>query len=669
MGNIINIGLFGHNKSGKTVLAEALLFQAKAIDRMGDINAGTTTLDYDEEAIKRQMSVNVSIGFCEWNKKKIYLVDSPGYMDFIGEQLSALEACDIALVNISADEGVEVGTERLWELIKGKKLPAMAFVNKLDLPEINLNKLWQEMEDCFRRRMVFVTYPVFESNKLSGVTNVLQDEKVQSEIRQKTMDSLAELDDTLMEKYLETGQLTQEEITILLKKGMREEKIIPVLCGSATNQIGIEQLLDFLTTHFPASDELPAFTGRGPDGEEVKRERNAEQPLSGIIFKTISDPFVGRLSYLKVRSGRLVANSTLFNSSKGVKERLGNLLRLQGKKQEPVSEALPGEIVAVAKLAESRTFDSFCDSNGVIVYPVPTVPEGAVSYSITPKIKGTEDKLGNAIGRISEEDPTIRVFRDTETGETILSGMGDVHLDVTISRFKSRYGVEVEKGIPKIAYKETITIPAQGEGKHKKQTGGRGQYGHCFVKVEPLPRGAGYEFVDEIVGGAIPRNFIPSVEKGVREGLMRGVLARYPIVDIRVRLYDGSYHVVDSSDIAFQLAGILAVQKAVAEAKPILLEPIVNVEIRVPQEFVGDVIGSINAKRGRVLDMSGTGSTQTIKAQIPLAEMASYTSEIRSITSGKGSYTMAFSHYEVVPSHLAEKIIEERRREREEKAG
>ncbi|HPP13029.1 MAG TPA: elongation factor G, partial [bacterium] len=452
------------------------------------------------------------------------------------------------------------------------------------------------------------------------------------------------------------------------KKGILEGKVMPVLCGSALNSIGVEELLDFISRYLPGSEELPPVAGQAPGGEPLVRERSSEQPLSGVIFKTISDPFVGRLSYLKVRSGKLVANNALFNSSRNVKERLGNLLRLQGKKQETVTEALPGEVVAVAKLMESRTFDTFSDPGAAIIYPVPAIPEGAVSYSITPKVKGTEDKLGNAIGRITEEDPTIKVFRDPETGETILSGMGDVHLDVTINKFKNRYGVEVEKGIPKIAYKETITVAAQGEGKHKKQTGGRGQYGHCFVKVEPLPRGAGYEFVDEIVGGAIPRNFIPSVEKGVREGLQRGVLARYPIVDIRVRLYDGSYHVVDSSDIAFQLAGILAVQKAVSEARPILLEPIVNVEVRVPQEFVGDIIGSINAKRGRVLDMSGTGSTQVIKAQVPLAEMSGYTSEIRSITSGKGSYVMAFSHYEVVPSNLAEKIIEERRKEREAKA-
>ncbi|MCM8769482.1 MAG: elongation factor G [Candidatus Omnitrophica bacterium] len=668
MGDIFNVGFFGHNKSGKTVLGESILFKAKAIERMGDINAGTTTFDYDEEAVRRQMSVNLSLGFCQWQNKTIYLVDCPGYMDFVGEQLGAVEAVDVAIINVAANSGVEVGTERIWEVIQKKKVPAIVFVNKLDLPEINLNNLWAEMEKCFGVRLVFVTYPVLQENQLKGVSRVLESEPTGEEYRQKSMDSLAEIDDTLMEKYLETGQLSREEISSLMKQGLRERRIMPVLCGSAINLIGIEELLDFIVSFLPSSEEMPEFAARTPEGEAVTRKPSRDEPLSGMIVKTISDPFVGRLSYLRVRSGKLQANSTLFNVTRGVKERVGNLLRLQGKKQEPVPEAYPGEVVAVAKLMESRTFDTFCDPGAPIVYAAPAIPEAAVSYSIAPKVKGTEDKLGNAIGRITEEDPTIKVFRDPETGETIISGMGDVHLDVTINKFKNRYGVEVEKGIPKIAYKETITTSAQGEGKHKKQTGGRGQYGHCFVKVEPLPRGAGYEFVDEIVGGAIPRNFIPSVEKGVREGLLRGVLARYPIVDIRVRLYDGSYHVVDSSDIAFQLAGILAVQKAVQEAKPILLEPIVNVEVRVPQEFVGDIIGSINAKRGRVLDMSASGNTQIVKAQVPLAEMSGYTSEIRSITSGKGSYLMAFSHYEEVPAHLAERIIDQRRREREEKA-
>ncbi|RKY31800.1 MAG: elongation factor G, partial [Candidatus Omnitrophota bacterium] len=432
------------------------------------------------------------------------------------------------------------------------------------------------------------------------------------------------------------------------------------------NQIGIEELLDFIINFMPSSDELPPLKGKNSNGEEIERERKADGPLSGIVFKTIFDPFIGRVSYLRIFSGKLLSNSVLFNSTKNKKERIGQLLKLIGKKQEPVSEAIAGEFVAIPKIS-AETFDTFSDPNDVIIYPPPTLPEGALSLSIAPKVKGTEDKLGNAIGRILEEDPTIKIFRDNETGETIISGMGELHLDVTINKFKNKFGVEVKKGIPKIAYKETITKSANAEGKYKRQTGGRGQYGHCFIKVEPLPRGAGFEFVDKIVGGVIPRNFIPSVEKGVRQAMQKGVLANYPIVDIKVTLYDGSYHPVDSSDIAFQIAGSMALQKAVKEAGLILLEPIVNVEIRVPQEFVGDIIGSINAKRGKVLDMIPSGSTHIIKAQVPLAEMANYTTELRSITSGRGSYTMEFSHYQEVPPHIAQKIIEERKKEKEGK--
>jgi len=665
MGTILTCGIFGHNKCGKTTLGEAMLFASGAIERMGDVARGTTVFDYDDEEIRRQMSISLAVGSCSWSGKRVVLVDSPGYMDFVGEEIAALAAVDVALLVVSADGGVEVGTEKVWERASKRKMPVVVFVNKVDLPNLNVAQTLQNIREFFGKKAVLVTAPVVEGEKLAGVRQLLGPEGASD---QEFLDTLAELDDAVMERYLETGTLEQGEIARLLKKGILEGMVVPVLCGSAASAVGVKELLDFMAAYLPTTDELPPAAGRDRNGQEIVRERSADAPMSAFIFKSVSDPFVGRLSYLRIISGKLSSNSQVYNATREVRERVGQLMRPLGKKQEPVSEALPGEIVAVAKLAESGTFDTLCDQSSPIVYEKPAVPEGAVSVSIVPKVKGTEDKLGNAIGRISEEDPTIRVFRDNETAETILSGMGDVHLDVTINKFKVRFGVEVEKGVPKIAYKETITAKAEGEGKHKKQTGGRGQYGHCFVKVEPLPRGAGFEFVDEIVGGAIPRNFIPSVEKGVREAMQRGVLAGYPIVDIRVRLYDGSYHVVDSSDIAFQLAGILALQKAVAEARPILLEPIMNVEVRVPQEFVGDIIGTINAKRGRVLDMLVHGNTQVVKAQVPLAEMANYTSEVRSITSGRGSYEMTFSHYETVPAHIAEKVIAERRREKEAKA-
>lgn len=671
MGKILTVGLFGSTKSGKTVLGESMLYKTGMITRMGEINQGNTTFDFDEEEKTRLISINLSVGYIKKNNDIIYLIDVPGYIDFVGEQISGIEASEVAILNISAAEGIEIGTEKIWEMINKKNLPVIIFINKMDIPELNYRKTIDEIFSFFGNKAVLVNYPVFEGAQFKGVKNIFSEDDTSkgefSEFFHKSMDTLAELDDAIMEKYLEGEKLTKEEIISSLKKGISERVIFPVLFGSGLNQLGIEDLVDFIYTFVPSTEEFFPLKFKNQEGQEVIIERKETQPFTGIIFKTIFDPFAGRLSYIKVLSGKLSSNSQFLNSTKSIKERVGQLFRMQGRKQEPVEVAYPGEIVTAAKL-NSQTFDTICDLNANVILEKPHIPEGAVSYSITPKIKGTEDKLGNAIGRIVEEDLTIRIFRDEETGETIISGMGDLHIDITVNKFKNKFGVEVEKGIPKIAYKETITTTANAEGKFKRQTGGRGQYGHCFIKIEPLPRGAGFEFVDQIVGGAIPRNFIPSVEKGVRDAMKKGVLANYPIVDIRVILYDGSYHVVDSSDIAFQIAGSMALQKAVNEAKPVLLEPIVNVEIRVPSENVGDVIGTINSKRGKVLDMISSSNFQIVKAQVPLAEMSNYTNELRSITSGKGTYTMEFSHYEEVPSHIAAKIIEQRKKEKEGKS-
>ncbi|MGB9641583.1 MAG: elongation factor G [Candidatus Ratteibacteria bacterium] len=662
MASVYNFGLFGHSRSGKTILAEAILFKAGVIDRMGDINQGNTTMDYEDEEKRRLMSTNLAVAHFQWRKAICHMVDCPGYMDFVGEQISCVESVDVGIINIAADSGIEVGTEKAWEMLKNRKLPVMIFINKLDAEQADFPSVLKQINDWIGKKAVCVTAPVFSGNKIQSVVNLLdpsnQEKQEFQTLVQNLLDSVAEIDDALMEKYLGGEKLTKEEITSTIKKGIMESSIIPVCCGSGLNQIGVEQMLDFIVSYLPSSSELPPLKAKNQKGEEIEVKRGESEPLSGIVFKTYNDPFMGRISYLKVRSGTLVSNTGFYNATSGSKERVGQLFKLRGKKQELVAEAFSGEIVAVAKLTGFKTFDSFSDPNFPVVYPVPSIPEAAVSFSLAPKVKGTEDKLGAAISKIMDEDPTIKVFRDTETNETIISGMGDVHLDVVIGKFKEKFGVEVIRGTPKIAYKETITTSASAEGKHKKQTGGRGQYGHCFLRVEPLPRGAGFEFVDEIFGGAIPRQYIPSVEKGVREAMSKGVLAGYPIVDIKVTVYDGSYHVVDSSDIAFQLAGILALQKAVAEAKPVLLEPIMNVEVSVPQEFVGDVMGTINAKRGRVLEMTTHGNSQVIRAQVPLAEMSNYATELRSLTSGRGTFVMSFSHYEEVPPHLAEKIIE-----------
>lgn len=671
MGSIYNLGIFGGNKTGKTMLSEAMLYSTGMLDRMGAVSEGNTTMDYDEEEIKRQMSINLSAGYIKGGKNKImYIMDTPGYMDFIGEQIAGVEASDNAVLNISADEGVSSGSEKLWELISGKKKPLVIFINKLDIPDISFDKLWDEMESSFGKKLLLVTCPLYDNGKLAGIANLLDRKQADNPSFQKyvqrSMDVIAELDDALMEKYLEGQEIPVEEISKYIKRGVIDGRVIPVLSGSAMSQTGIKEFTQFIFDYMPASEEMSPLKASAADEQEKEVARNEEQPLLGIVVKTVFDPFAGKLSYLRVFSGKLKSNSQFLNVTKNTKERVGQLLRMQGKKQEPVPEALPGEVVAVAKLSSAEAFDIFSEQGNHLTLAVTRPPEGAVSYSIKPKVKGTEDKLGNAINRIAEEDPTIKVFRDDETGETIIAGMGDLHIDIAINKFKNKFGVEVDKGIPKIAYKETITSPADAEGKHKKQTGGRGQYGHCYIKVEPLPRGGGFEFVDEVVGGSIPRQFIPSVEKGIKEGMKKGGLAYYPVVDIRVRLYDGTYHTVDSSDIAFQLAGILALQKALQQGNPILLEPIVNVEIRVPQDFVGDVIGTVNAKRGRVLDMLSSGKTQVVKSQVPLAEMANYTNELRSMTSGQGTYTMLFSHYEVVPAHIAQKIVDERKKEKEQ---
>ncbi|MCX7705407.1 MAG: elongation factor G [bacterium] len=670
MGSVYNFGLFGHSRSGKTVLAESILFCSGAIERMGDINQGNTTMDYEEEEKRRLMSTNLAVAHFQWKKMTCYIVDVPGYMDFIGEQISAAEAVDIGILNIAADSGVEVGTEKSWHLLSEKKVPIIIFINKLDAEQADFNSTLKQVNEYFGKRAVCVIAPILSGNRIQSVVNLLDpanQKKPEFEgLVQNLLDSIAEVDDVVMEKYLSGESLTSEEIASSLRKGILSGTVIPICCGSGLGRIGIEQLLDFITNYLPSSSEMPSLKAKNDRGEDIEVQRGENANLSGIVFKTYNDPFMGRISYLRVRSGRLVSNTGFYNASQSSKERIGQLFRLRGKKQELVAEAVSGEIVAVAKLTSFKTFDSFSDVSLPVIYPVPSIPEAAVSFSLAPKVKGTEDKLGAAISKIMDEDPSIKVFRDTETNETIISGMGDVHLDVVMNKFKDKFGVEVIKGTPKIAYKETITTTASAEGKHKKQTGGRGQYGHCFLRVEPLPRGAGFEFVDEIFGGAIPRQYVPSVEKGVKEAMSKGVLAGYPIVDIKVTVYDGSYHVVDSSDIAFQIAGILALQKAVQEAKPVLLEPIMNVEVSVPQEFVGDVMGTINAKRGRVLEMTTHGTNQVIKALVPLAEMSNYSTELRSLTSGRGTFVMSFSHYEEVPPHLAERIIEAKKMKKEE---
>ncbi len=634
---------------------------------MGDINQGNTTFDYEDEEKRRLMSVNLAISSFTWNKFSCCLVDVPGYMDFVGEQISASVAVDCAVLNIAADNGVEVGTEKAYTQLLDRKIPFAIFLNKCDTDH-DFEKIWGNVCEWLGNKPVLFTFPEKKDGKIEKILNLFDadpSDPLVGKYVSHLLDSIAEVDDSLMEKYLEGEPLTREEKVVAFKKGIVEGAIVPVLCGSGISSLGVSELLDCMVEYFPSAIEMSPMGAKDSKGEDIEVVREETGPCSGIVFKTHFDPFMGRISYLKVLTGKLTANFSCMNASQGTKERIGQLFRFKGKKQEPATEAGPGEIVGVAKLSGFNTFETFCDPSQVLLYSLPSVPEAALSFSLSPKVKGTEDKLGNAIAKISEEDCTVKVFRDNDTGETIIAGMGDVHLDVTLNKFKEKFGVEVVKGIPRIAYKETITKRADADTKFKRQTGGHGQYGHAVIIIEPLPRGSGFEFSDEVVGGAIPRQYIPSVEKGVKDAMSKGVLAGYPVVDIRVRLTDGSYHPVDSSDIAFQVAGAMALQKAVSAGNPVLLEPIMNVEVTVPQEFTGDIIGTVNAKRGRVLDMVAHGASQIVKAQIPLSEISNYATELRSLTSGRGAYSLQLAHYEEVPNHLAEKVLSARKAEKE----
>ncbi|MFH1902583.1 MAG: elongation factor G [Candidatus Omnitrophota bacterium] len=633
MRRIRNIGFFGQGKSGKTTLIEALLLKAEAINRAGSIADGNTTMDFDSEEVKRQLSVNLALGHLDWKGVRVNLIDTPGYADFCGEAISGAVAADFAVITVPADSGPAVGTEHAWKLVSSLSLPTVFFVTKTDLKPDAAEELATKLSQKWQVRIV----PASNQQALAEVA--------------------AETDEATLSKYLEEGALSPEEFKSGLKKAIVDRQVFPLFAGSATKGDGLTELLDFTVDFLPEYSELPPIPFQG-EGLCVRSDSN---PLFLRIFKTTSDPHVGRLSYFKVESGILSHNSTLLNINHSEKERLGQFFFIQGKKQEPMEKGEPGDILGVAKLNYTHIGDTISVSGQTKSFPALSFPHSAISVSLSPKEKGNEDKLGVAFNRILEEDPTIKIHRDAETGETILSGIGELQLDVWVSRLAKRFGVEVVKGVPRIAYRETVTASASGQGKFKRQAGGHGQYGDCWLKIEHLPRGKGFEFVDAVVGGAIPRQYIPSVEKGVRESMTKGVLANYPMTDIRVTLYDGTFHPVDSSDIAFQLAGSLALKKVAAEAKSALLEPIMNVEVIVPKDYVGDIIGDINGRRGKVLSMDTADvDNQRVVAQLPLAEMANYATSLRSLTSGQASYQTNFSHYEFVPYHISEKIIKER---------
>jgi elongation factor G len=665
-----NISIVGSGSTGKTQLAEAILFSAKAIDRLGTVESGNTVCDYNPDEIERKISINSAIAFCEWKDKKINIIDTPGYADFVGELMGALSVVETSIINVCAVNGVEVGTEKSWEYVHKSEKTPMIFINRIDKENANFDKVVKSLKEKLTPNVAPISIPIGSGNGFSGVIDlignkaIVEEKEVEipeqmiakaKEYREKLVEIIACSEDTLIEKYLEGQELSPEEARGALKKGIIEHKIVPVLCGSGLRNIGIGQLLDFLAQYTPSPIEIEG---------EIKIDPNG--PFSALVFKTFSEPHLGIINYLKIYSGKISTGSDVINNTKGSSERLGQIAFVRGKTRIEVKETEAGDIVAVVKLKDTGTNDVLCDPKNKVSLPKISFPEPVVEMAVYPKSKGEEEKIANALSTAIREDPTLKFELNRETKEMILSGLGNLQLEVMSKRVKARYGVEVELRKPKIAYKETIHGTGDVQGKYKRQSGGRGQYGDCWIKTEPLERGKGFEFVNKIFGGAIPSQYIPAVEKGIKQSMERGVIAGYPVVDIRVILYDGSFHEVDSSNLAFEIAGSMALRKGVEQAQPFVLERIMEVEVIVPEEFMGSVMGDLNSRRGRVLGISGQGKKQVIKALIPQGEMFNYATDLRSLTKGTGEHKVKFSHYEETPPNVSQPLIEAYQKAKEE---
>lgn len=648
--------LSGHAQSGKTSLAEVIAFKCGSTTRLGKIDDGTTISDYEEDERERKSSINLSVLHGEYRENFLQFIDIPGYLDFIGELISASRAVDFAVIVIDGTCGVEVGTEKAWDILRKENIPCLFFINKLDKENTNFDKALQDIKDNLTKNAVPVT--VFKDGKIN---DVLKDKN--SPYYSQLAESVAESDDVLLEKYLETAGLEDKELRPALKKAIFNAQIFPVLSGVSTEGAGIEEFLNFILEEMPSVADRQGRKAKKGE-QEVDIEYKIDAPLRAQVFKTIIDPFVGQLSIFRVFSGKLCANSQVFNVTKESKEKIGQVYLLQGKQQINQEAIYAGEIGAVAKLKDTASLDVFCDSQVSLDFGSLDFPAPAYSASVKPKTRQDEEKISTALSRLSVEDPTCQVSRDPQTKELIVSGMGELHITVIIERMKRKYGANVDLGTPKVPYRETVTKSVKVQGRYKKQSGGRGQYGDCWLDVEPLERGKKFEFVNKVVGGAIPRNFIPSVEKGVVKAMQEGVVAGFPVVDVRVSLFDGSYHPVDSSDIAFQIAGSMALKKALEQAGSVVLEPVMSVQISVPGEFMGQITGDINSRRGRVLGVDVKGKNEVVKASIPLSEMFKYASDLRSVTAGRGSYVMSFSHYDIVSGRVAQNIIDKAKQEK-----
>ncbi|MDD5007731.1 MAG: elongation factor G [Syntrophorhabdaceae bacterium] len=687
---IRNIGIFSHGGEGKTSIVEAMLFLAGENNRLGKVDDGTSLMDYEPEEVERKITISSSLACFEWAKHKINMLDTPGDDNFISDAKLCMRVVDGAIIVVSAVSSVKVQTEKVWQYANEFSIPVSVFVNKIDRERADFERTVEDIRKNFTdKNCLIVQLPMGKEEDFKGVVDLLtmkayvykddmsggfeiteipgEYEGEAKKHREKLVEIAIEMEDEVMERYLNGEEVKDEEVERCLRAAIWAGKIVPIMCGSAAKNIGIQVLLDSLVKYFPPPTFKKEVEGIDPKtGSTVKREMTADKPFSALVFKTITDPFAGKLTLFRVYSGEIHPDMTVLDISKDEKERIGQVFSLVGKKQKPAGFASAGDIAVVAKLKEVGTGDTICDEKAPIKYEPVALPNPLISFSLHPKAKGDEDKLNTSLARLIEEDQTIRYSREEQTKEFILSGMGQVHIEVVVERMKRKFGVEVELREPKVPYKETIKGTTKVQGKYKKQSGGKGQYGDTWLELGPLPRGAGFEFVDKIVGGAIPRQYIPAVEKGIVEAMTQGMLAGFPVTDFRVTLYDGSYHDVDSSEMAFKIAASMGFKKGMEQAQSTLLEPIMKMEIIVPDDNMGDVMGDMNSRRGKIIGVETKGSNQVVKAAVPMAEVLKYAPDLRSMTGGRGTFTMEFSHYEEVPAHIAPKIIEAARKEKEQ---
>ena len=681
-----NIAFVAHGGAGKTSLAEVMLFNTGVTNRLGRVDDENTLMDFEPEELKRHISLSSAFHQYSWKKHTISLIDTPGDQNFFSDTRLCMQAADGTVVVIDAVDGVKVQTEQAWDFIDEFNLPSVIFINKLDRERSDFFRTFKDAEKCFKPKPIITQLPIGSEAGFKGVIDLISmkaftydtkgkatkidipndmQDQVEEE-REVLVENVIESDDKLLERYLDGESLSDDEIINVLRKGTLTRAFVPVLCGSATKNIGIDLLQDFFVNCMPSPLDRHPWIAADDTGEtQIECTADPDGPFYGFVFKTVADPFAGRLSIFRVVSGTLGADGTFYNVNKSTNERYNQLLRLAGKEQKQINQAGPGSIVAMAKLKETATGDTLCNEGRKVKFKCAEPLPDLISFALEPKSKGDEDKIFTSLSKLLEEDVALKLTRNPETKQILLSGLGQIHIEVTIEKLKRKYNVDVRLNAPKVPYKETITKTVRVQGRHKKQTGGHGQFGDCWIRLDPLPKGKGFEFVNKIVGGAIPRQYIPAVEKGIIESARKGILGGFPCIDFQVTLDDGSFHAVDSSEMAFKIAGSLAFRKAAAEAGPVLLEPIMNISITTPDEYMGDIMGDLNSRRGRVLGMDSKGKNQIIKANVPMTEFLTYAPELRSITGGRGIFTMEFSHYDEVPAQISQKLLEEIKKEKE----